>query len=76
MKAEHRITVDYREDEGDWERTAMVTLSTPQVIDLLMWLAAIDPAAYAAMTEPEQEAVLQSITAQDAGQSVPAAVLN
>ena len=74
--AEHRITVDYREGEGDWERTAMVTLDTPQVIDLLMWLAVIEPAAYAALTEPEQEAVLQGIIVQDSGQSVPAAVAN
>ena len=74
--AQHRITVDYREGDGDWERTVMVTLPTPQVIDLLLWLASVDAAAYAALPEPEQAAILQSIIVPGSGQSVPAAVLN
>lgn len=75
-RAEHRITYDYREDGGDWERVVVATLATSEVIDLLMWLAVIEPAAVAALSELEQEAVLQSIADPDSEQSVPAAVAN
>lgn len=74
--AQHRITYDYRQGDGDWERVVVVTLSISQVIDLLMWLANGDPAAYAALSELEQEAVLQGIADQDSGQSIPAAMAN
>ncbi len=76
MKAEHRITVEYREGEADWEQTAKVTLSTPQVIDLLMWLAVTDPAARAALSEMERQAILQGIAVLDSGLSIAAAVPN
>ena len=74
--AQHRITYDFREGDGDWERVVVVTLSISQVIDLLMWLANGDPAAYAALSELEQEAVLQGIAGLDSGQAVPAAMAN
>ncbi len=74
--AQHRIAYDYRDHEGDWERIAVATLSTPEVIDLLMWLAINDPAARTALSKMEQEATLQDMTYLDLGPLFPAVVAN
>ncbi len=73
---QHRLTYDYRDHEGAWERVVVATLSAPEVIDLLMWLAVTDPAARAALSEMEQEATLQDMADLDSGPSIPAAVAN
>lgn len=74
--AQHRITYDYRDHEGSWERVAVATLSVPEVFDMLLWLGAIDPAARAALSQMEQEAALQGMVDPDSGLSIPTAVPN
>lgn len=74
--AQHRITYDYRDREGDWERVVVATLSAANVIDLLMWLAINDPAARAALSEMEQEATLQDMTDPDSRPLISAVVAN